>query len=151
MQFVGRTYNRCCDSKQKETEDYAKIISGQEKGTVPFVTVSFGDIHLNAEISSEYSYDIKPLQNANAPEILEKYKDHLKDFSSNKVDEFQFNINSEKYDHRYFKLSHLKAAFLLVFRLAWLSLCVDKRLEIVRQQIREPRKIFRNKILVRRK
>lgn len=137
---AGHTIDVATASKRK-LEDSAKIISGQEKGTVPFVTISFGDINLNAEISSEYSYNVKPLQNANAPEILEKYKDHLKSLSSNKVDKFQFNMSiSEKYDHRYFKLSHLKSAFLLVF--AWLGYryALDKRLEVVRQQIQEPEK-----------
>lgn len=124
---------------RKNLETYSKIMSGQVKGEIPFATLSIEELNLAVTISSADSFDIKPIIRANAPTTIESYQERLREVVSNNINELEFKISAyQKYDHRFFKLSHLKSAFLLIF--AWLGYryAFDPRLEIVRQQIQEP-------------
>ena len=135
---AGHTIDTAVSSKKK-FEDFEKILCGKEKGTVPFVTLSLGELHIAASIYKENSIDIRPLEKANAPSTIEKYKMHLMKISGSNSNGFEFKRSiTHKYDNRFFKLSHLKSAFLIVF--AWLGYryAFDPRLDVVRQQIQEP-------------
>ena len=132
--LAGRTIDVSIASKKKFGE-FEDIVFGQKKGIVPSVTLSLGDLHVAAAIHKENSFDIRPIENANSPIILDMYKKHLMNHSNN----LQFKVSiSHKYDNRFFKLSYLKSAFLLVF--AWLGYryAFDTRLDVVRQQLQEP-------------
>ena len=137
---AGHTIDVTMASKKK-LEDFAKIISGREKGKIPYGRISFEDISVAATICSETSFDIMPISKANSPSTIERYREHLEGFASNNSSGFKFELSlSQKYDDRYFKLGHLKSAFLLIF--AWLGYryAFDPRLNTVRQQIQEPKK-----------
>lgn len=126
-------------SSKKKFEYFGRIVHGQEKGTIPFAMLSLGDIQIAVSIQRENSFDIRPLEMANAPTILEKYQRHLMNSSGNKGKDLKFNLStSYKYNNRSFKLSYLKSAFLMVF--AWLGYryAFDPRLNVVRQQVQEP-------------
>jgi hypothetical protein len=132
--LLGRTID-VSTANSKRFEKDANIVFGQDKGTIPFATLSFGDFQVTTSIHREDSLDIRPLERANSPIILNKYKKHLMNHSH----DLQFNVSiSHKYDNRLFKLSYLKSAFLLIF--AWLGYryAFDTRLYIVRQQLQKP-------------
>ena len=135
----GHAIDVCTASKRK-FEKFGRVVCGQEKGRIPFVTLSMTDFSIAASICAEDSFDVRPLPNANAPATIEKYKDHLINLAGNNRSGFEFKLSmSQKYNHRFFKLSQLKSAFLLIF--AWLGYryAFDPRLEIVRRQIQEPK------------
>ena len=135
---AGHTMDFATASKRK-LEDSARIVLGQEKGKIPSAKLSFDQINIAVTIISGDSFDIKPIENANAPDTIERYKEHLSNILKNGSGEYEFKLSiNEKYNHRLFKLSHLKSAFLVVF--AWLGYryAFDPRLEIVRLQIQEP-------------
>jgi len=137
---AGHTIDVCTGSKIK-FEKVGRVICGQEKGTIPFATLSMADFNIVVSICADQSFDVRPVPNANAPATIEKYKEHLINLSGNNTNGFEFKLSmTQKYDYRFFKLSHLKSAFLLVF--AWLGYryAFDPRLEVVRQQIQEPEK-----------
>lgn len=139
---AGHTIDIATANKRK-LEDSARIVLGQEKGKIPFIKLSFDQLNIAATISSEDSYDIRPIENANAPARIEMYKEHLNNLANNNSDGFEFKLSiSQKYNHHFFKLSHLKSAFLLVF--AWLGYryAFDTRLEVVRRQIQDPENDF---------
>ena len=135
---AGHTIDAAVANKRK-FEDFQNIVCGKEKGTIPFVKLSLGDLHVTTSICTENSFDIRPLENANAPGIIQKYAAQLKNLSDNCSNEFEFKLSiSHKYDNRLFKLSYLKSAFLII--VAWLGYryAFDPRLDVVRQQIQEP-------------
>ena len=126
-------------ANKRKFEDFQKIVCGEKKGTLPFVKLSLEDFHVSTSICTENSFDIMPLENANAPSVIEKYKRHLMNLSGRNGNDFKFELSvSHKYDSRLFKLSHLKSAFLMVFALLGYRYAFDPRLDAVRQQIREP-------------
>jgi hypothetical protein len=97
------------------------------------------DFNIRASICTEHSFDVRPFPNANAPATIERYKEYLKNLAGNNSNGFEFKLSiSQKYNHRLFKLSQLKSAFLLIF--VWLGYryAFDPRLEVVRRQIQEP-------------
>lgn len=132
--LAGHTIDVSIATKKK-FEEFENIVFGQDKGTIPFATLSLGDLQVATSIHKEDSLDIRPLEKANSPIIIERYKNHLMNHSN----DLQFKISmSHKYDNRLFKLGYLKSAFLLVF--AWLGYryAFDTRLDAVRQQLQEP-------------
>jgi hypothetical protein len=126
-------------ASKRKFEEFARIVYGQEKGTIPCVTFSIAGFSIVTSICTERSFDVIPVRYANPPGTTEKYEEHLKNLAANKAQEFEFKISmTQKYDPRLYKLSQLKSAFLLIF--AWLGYryAFDPRLELVRRQIREP-------------
>ncbi len=128
-----------CTASNRKFEEFGRVVCGQENGTIPFVTLSVAEFSIATSICTERSFDIVPLPNANPPATIEKYKAYLGNLAANNVNGFEFKLSmTQKYDHRFYKLSHLKSAFLLMF--AWLGYryAFDPRLEVVRRQIQEP-------------
>lgn len=133
--LAGHTIDVSTASKKK-FEDFENIVFGQEKGIIPFVTLSLGELHVATSIHKENSFDIRPIEKANSPSIIDRYKKHLMNHSN----DLQFKVSiSHKYDSRLFKLSHLKSAFLIVFSWLGYRYAFDSRLDVVRQQIQEPK------------
>jgi hypothetical protein len=131
---AGHTIDVSIASKRK-FEKFKNIVFGQEKGIIPFVTLSLGELHVATSIHKEDSFDIRPIEKANSPSIIDRYKKHLMNHSN----DLQFKVSiSHKYDSRLFKLSHLKSAFLIVFSWLGYRYAFDSRLDVVRQQIQEP-------------
>ena len=133
--LAGHTVDVSVSSKNKFAE-FENIMFGEDKGTIPFATLSLGDLQIATSIHKENSLDIRPLEKANSPTIIDKYKKHLMNHSH----DLQFKLSiSHKYDSRLFKLSYLKSAFLLLF--AWLGYryAFDTRLNGVRQQLQKPK------------
>ena len=119
--------------------DFEKIVRGQKKGTIPSVTLSFGELQITTSIHAQSTFDIRPVEKANAPNTIENYKNHLMNISNSGGNGFEFKLTKTlKYDNRLAKLGYLKSAFLIVF--AWLGYryAFDPRLDIVRHQIQEP-------------
>jgi hypothetical protein len=136
--LAGHTIDVTVSSKKK-FEDFEKIVCGQEKGIIPFVTLSLGELHVAAAIHKESSFDIRPIEKANAPSIIEKYKRRLMNISGSNSNDLKFKLSiSHKYDNRLFKLSYLKSAFLIVFTWLGYRYAFDPRLDVVRQQLQEP-------------
>ena len=128
-----------CTASKKKFEEFGRVVCDQEKGTISVVTLSMADFSIATSICTERSFDVIPLPNANPPATIEKYKEYLGNFAANNVNGFEFKLSmTQKYDHRFYKLSQLKSAFLLMF--AWLGYryAFDPRLEAVRRQIQEP-------------
>lgn len=135
---AGHTIDVCTANKRK-FEEFGRVVCGQEKGTIPSVKLSIADFNIRASICTEHSFDVRPFPNANAPATIERYKEYLKNLAGNNSNGFEFKLSiSQKYNHRLFKLSQLKSAFLLIF--VWLGYryAFDPRLEVVRRQIQEP-------------
>jgi len=135
---AGHKIDVCTASKRK-FEEFGRVVCGHENGTIPFVTLSMADFSIATSICTERSFDVMPLPNANPPATIEKYKEYLGNLAANNVNGFEFKLSmTQKYDHRFYKLSQLKSAFLLMF--AWLGyrFAFDPRLEVVRRQIQEP-------------
>ena len=119
--------------------DFEKIVRGQKKGMIPSVTLSFGELQITTSIHAQSTFDIRPVEKANAPNTIENYRNYLMNISGSGGNEFEFKLSKTlKYDDRLAKLSYLKSAFLIVF--AWLGYryAFDPRLDIVRHQIQEP-------------
>jgi hypothetical protein len=107
-------------ANRNELINFAKIVTGQKKGVMPSVTLSFGEIHVTTVLHVQSTFDIKPVKKANAPNTIENYKNHLMNFSNSGVSDFEFKLSKTlKYDDRLAKLGYLKSAFLIVF--AWLG------------------------------
>lgn len=133
--LAGHTIDVSIASKKK-FEEFENIVFGQEKGIIPFVTLSLGELNVATSIHKEDSFDIRPIEKANSPSIIDRYKKHLMNHSN----DLQFKVSiSHKYDSRLFKLSHLKSAFLIVFSWLGYRYAFDSRLDVVRQQIQEPK------------
>lgn len=133
--LAGHTIDVSIASKKK-FEEFENIVFGQEKGIISFVTLSLGELHVATSIHKENSFDIRPIEKANSPSIIDRYKKHLMNHSN----DLQFKVSiSHKYDSRLFKLSHLKSAFLIVFSWLGYRYAFDSRLDVVRQQIQEPK------------
>jgi hypothetical protein len=139
---AGYTIDSAIANRNK-LQDFTKIVSGQKKGIVPSVELSFGDLQIKTSINVESTFDIRPVEKANAPHTIEKYKNHLMDISNSGGDGFEFKLSKTlKCDERLAKLGYLKSAFLLTF--AWLGYryAFDSRLDIVRQQIQKPENVI---------
>lgn len=135
---AGCTIDAAVANKRK-FEDFQKIVCGEKKGKIPFVKLSLEDLHIATSICTENSFDIMPLENANAPNVIERYKRYLMNLSGNNGNDLKFQLSiSHKYDSRLFKLSHLKSAFLIIFAFLGYRYAFDPRLDGVRQQIQEP-------------
>lgn len=127
-------------TNRNELLDFAKIVRGQIKGTVPSIKLSLGELQITTCISTQNTFDIKPVIKANAPNTIENYKKYVRDIPNRASNDFQFELSkSVKYNEHFAKLSYLKSAFLLMF--AWLGYryAFDPRLNIVRNQILNPK------------
>jgi hypothetical protein len=67
------------------------------------------DFSIAASICTERSFDVMPLPKANPPATIEKYSEYLGNLAASNVTGFEFNLSmTQKYDHRFYKLSQLK-------------------------------------------
>ena len=72
-------------ASKRKFEEFARIVYGQEKGTIPRVTFSIADFSIVTSICTERSFNVIPVRYANPPETIEKYEEHLKNLAANKV------------------------------------------------------------------
>ena len=77
--LAGHTIDVSIAAKKK-FEEFENIVFGQDKGTIPFATLSLGDLQVATSIHKEDSLDIRPLEKANSPIIIEKYKNQNQNY-----------------------------------------------------------------------
>ena len=137
---AGHKIDVCTASKRK-FEKFERVLCGHEKTTITSVTLSMANVDIVTSICTERGFDVMPVPNANSPTAMENYKEHLRNLAANNAKGFEFKLSmTQKYDHRFYKLSQLKSAFLLMFSWLGYRYAFDSCLELVRRQIREPEK-----------